>query len=120
MTAVWRLAGGRGAGPPGAAHHLVVGFRRFLGTDNQCCGVVPRHRRPALVATKSRAADVGTESLRLGGCCRANRAISSSELRDQARDAESPTPLVIPVGEGANGDFQVALLAQREVGATRR
>ncbi len=62
----------------------------------------------------------GTESLRLGRCCRANRPMSRSELPDQASDAESPTHLVIPVGERANDDFQIDRLAQREVGSTGR
>src|SRR4051795_4331115 len=45
--------------------------------------------------------------------------MSSSELPDQASDAESPTHLVILVGERAHDDFQIDLLAQREVGSTR-
>ena len=65
-------------------------------------------------------ATVGAESLRLGRCCRANRPMSSSELPDHASDAESPTHLVILVGECANDDFQIDVLAQREVGPTRR
>jgi hypothetical protein len=65
-----------------------------------------------------RAADVGTESRRLGRCCRANRPMSRSELSDHPSDAESPAHLVILVGEGANDDFQIDVLAQREVGST--
>ena len=49
-----------------------------------------------------------------------NRPMSGSELTDHSSDSESRTRLLILVGERANDDFQIDLLAQREVGPTGR
>jgi len=46
--------------------------------------------------------------------------MSDSELTDHSSDSESRARLLILVDERANDDFQIDLLAQREVGPTGR
>jgi hypothetical protein len=48
----------------------------------------------------------------------ANRPMPCSKLTDHSSDSESETRLLILVGERANDNFQIDLLAQREVGPT--
>jgi hypothetical protein len=50
----------------------------------------------------------------------ANRPMSGSKLTDHPSDPEPPTRLLVLVGEGANDNFQIDFLAQREVGPTGR
>jgi len=50
----------------------------------------------------------------------ANRPTSRSKLTDHSSDPESRTRLLIPVGERANDNLEIDLLAQREVGPTGR